>query len=149
MTGLSYYTCVFLVRRPLCLYQKFWPRSRSRNLSVGTKIFDLVTLTFDLLLRKLNLRHNFKWIQRDKIFISCMDILCGKTFLTVPKFLIPWPWPPTLTYFWKNLTLALTFEPKEIGLSYYACVFLWANLSVCTKMFIPWPPTLTYIWINT
>ena len=41
---LSYYTCWFLVTRPFCPYQKF----------------DLVTLTltFDLLLKKLNLGYN-------------------------------------------------------------------------------------------
>ena len=32
-----------------------------------------------------------------------------------------------LTYFWKNLTLAITFEPKEIGLSYYRYEFLVAR----------------------
>ena len=35
-----------------------------------------------------------------------------------------WPWPWHLTYFWKNLTLAITFKPEEIGLSYCTCVFL-------------------------
>ena len=35
-----------------------------------------------------------------------------------------WPWPWLLTYFWKNLTLVITFEPKEIGLQYYTSVFL-------------------------
>ena len=46
--GLSYYTCVFLVTRPFSPYQN--------------KNFDIVTLTltFDLLLKKLNLRHNVK-----------------------------------------------------------------------------------------
>ena len=33
----------------------------------------------------------------------------------------------TFDYFWKNLTLAITFEPKEKGLSYFTCVFLVAR----------------------
>ena len=72
---------------------------------------------------KLNLDHNFltKW---DKALILHKCISCDKTFLSIPKFLTSWPWPWLLTYFWKNLTLAITFEPKEIGLSYFICVFL-------------------------
>ena len=99
-----------------------------QDLSVGTKIFHPVTLTsdFDLLLKKLNLGINF-WTERDWAFILHMCNPCGKTFLSLPKFSIPWPWPPTLTYFWKNLTLALTFELKEIGLSYFTCVFVVAR----------------------
>ena len=99
-----------------------------QDLSVDTKIFDLVTLTltFDLLLRKLNLGHNF-WTKRDRAFIFHMCICCDKTFLPIPKFLTSWPWPWLLTYFWKNLTLAITFEPKEIGLSYFTCIFVKAR----------------------
>ena len=95
-------------------------------LSVDTKIFDFVTLTltFDLLLKKLNLGHNC-WTKRDRAFIFHMCISCGKTFLSIPKFLTSWPW--LLTYFWKNLTLAITVEPKGIGLSYFKCVFLVAR----------------------
>ena len=55
------------------------------------------------------------------------DIPCGKTFLSVWTFLILWPWHPTLTYFWKNWTLALTFETTEIVLSYYTWIFLIAR----------------------
>ena len=97
-----------------------------QDLSVDTKIFYFVTLTFDLLLKKLNLGHNF-WTKRDRAFIFHMCISCGKTFLSIPKFSTSWPWPWLLTYFWKNLTLAITFEPKEIGLSYFTCVFLVAR----------------------
>ena len=109
---LSYYTCWFL-----------W-----QDLSIRTKKIDLVTLTltFDLLLKKLNLGYNF-WTKRDKAFILQVCIPCGKTFLSVPKNLTLWPWPWLLTYFWKNLTLAITFEPREIRLSYYRYVFLVAR----------------------
>ena len=111
---LSYYVCWFLVTRPFCRY-------------LTTRNFDLVTLTlnFDLLLKKLNLGHNF-WIKRDRAFILQVCIPCGKTFLFVPKVLTLLPWPWLLTYFWKILTLAITFEPKEIGYSYYTYLFLMA-----------------------
>ena len=42
-------------------------------------------------------------------------------------FFYPWPWPWTLTYFWKTLTLAITFLWEVIGLSYCTCVFLVAR----------------------
>ena len=86
--------------------------------SVGTKNFDLVTLTltFDLLFKKLNLSYNF-WTKRGKAFILHMWVPYDMTFLFVPKILTLWPWPWLLTYFSRNLTLAITFEPKEIRLS--------------------------------
>ena len=107
-------------------------------LSVPKK-FDLVTLTltFDLLLKKLNLGYNF-WTKRDKAFIVQVCIPCGKTFLSIPKILTLWPWPWLLTYFWKNLTLAITFEPREIRLSYYTCWFL------LTRPFCPYQKNWPY-----
>ena len=45
------------------------------------------------------------------------DLSVGNNFLTF------WPWPWLLTYFWKNLTLTITFEPKVIGLWYYTYLF--------------------------
>ena len=55
---------------------------------MGTKFFDLVTLTlkFDLLLKNLNLGHGFL-TRRDRTFIFHMYIPCDKTFSWVPKFL--------------------------------------------------------------
>ena len=72
---------------------------------------------------KLNLDHNFL-TKGDRALILHKCIPCDKTFLSIPKVLTLWPWPWLLTYFWKNLTLAITFEPKEIVLSYFTCVFL-------------------------
>ena len=85
---------------------------------------------------KLNLDHNFltKW---DKALILHKCIPCDKTFLSIPKFLTSWPWPWLLTYFWKNLTLAITFEPKEIGLSYFTSVFLVARPFCWKQNFLP------------
>ena len=75
---------------------------------------------------KLNLDHNFL-TKGDRALILHKCIPCDKTFLSIPKFLTSWPWPWLLTYFWKNLTLAITFEAKEIGLSYFTSVFLVAR----------------------
>ena len=51
----------------------------------STIIFDLVTLTltFDLLLKKFNLGHNFQ-TRRDRAFLLHMCIPCEKTFHMVP-----------------------------------------------------------------
>ena len=81
--------------------------------------------------------------KRDEAFIIHVSILCGKTFQLVPKILTLWPWPWLLTYFWKNLTLALTFEPREIGLSYYAWIFLVARPFCSYQNFNFDPMTLT------
>ena len=100
------------------------------DLSVRTKNFDLVTLTFDLLLKKLNLRHAI-WIQRDKAFRSCMDIPCGKTFLPVPKF-----------FYLVNLTsnLDLLLKKKDKAFILRMCI-------PCVKTFLSlpnfYPVTLT------
>ena len=85
-----------------------------QDLSVDTKIFDCVTLTltFDLLMKKLNLGHNF-WAKRDRTFIFHMCISCGKTFLLETKFYTSWPWPWLLTYFWNKLNLDHNFWTKS------------------------------------
>ena len=77
-----------------------------QDLSMGTKIFDLVTLTFGLLLKNFNLGHSFL-TRRGRAFILHMYIRCDKTFPWLPKFLTLWPWPWSLTYFYKTLTLAI------------------------------------------
>ena len=65
---------------------------------MGTKIFDLVTLTlmFDLLLKNFNLGHSFL-TRRVRTFILHMYIPCDKTF----------PWVPIFFYL---LTLTLKFD---------------------------------------
>ena len=62
---------------------------------MGTKIFDLVTLTlmFDLLIKNFNLGYNFQ-MACTRMLIFHMSIPCGKTF----------PWVPT------DLTLTLEFD---------------------------------------
>ena len=73
----------------------------------------------------------------DRALILHKCIPCDKTFLSIPKFLTLWPWPWLLTYFWKNLTLAITFEPKEVGLSYFTFVFLVARPFCWNQNFLP------------
>ena len=53
--------------------------------------------------------------------------MCGpddKTFPMVTYILSTWPWPRPLTYIWKTLNLRITFLPLDVGLSYWADVFL-------------------------
>ena len=54
---------------------------------MGTKIFELVTLTlkFDLLSKNFNLGHNFL-TRRGRAFVFHMCIPCSKTFNAVPWF---------------------------------------------------------------
>ena len=63
-----------------------------------------LTLKFDLLVKNFNLSHNFQ-IRRDRAFILHRCVSCDKIFQMVPWFLTLWPWPWSLTYFWKTLTL--------------------------------------------
>ena len=70
--GLSYLTCVFLVARPSCWNQNFY--------------LVTLTLTFDVLLKKLNLDHNF-WTKSHRALILHTSIPCDKTFLLIPIFL--------------------------------------------------------------
>ena len=97
---------------------------------------------------KLDLDYNF-WTKSNRALILHKCIPCDKNFLLIQKFLPSWPWPWLLTYFWKNLTLATTFEPKKIGLSYFTCVLLVARPSCWNQFFFtswPSPRLLTYFW---
>ena len=96
----------------------FW-----QDLSHGTIFSDLMTLTFDLFLNSFNLGHNFL-TRRDRASILHICISCDKTFHMVPLFFTSWPWPWSLTSFWKTLILDITFLPEKIGLSYCTYVFL-------------------------
>ena len=133
---LSYYTCWFLVTRPFCPYPKIWPVT--------------LTLTFDLLLKKLNLGYNI-WTKRDKASILHMFVPFDKTFLSIPKYLTLWPWPWLLTYFWKKLNLGYNIWTKRDK------AFILHMLVPCNKTFLsvpkkltlwPWPWLLTYFWKN-
>ena len=73
-----------------------------QDLSVHTKKTDLMTLTFDLLWKKLNLDNNF-WTKSDWALILHISIPCDKTSLMIPIFFTLWPWPwlwPTYRKTW-------------------------------------------------
>ena len=59
------------------------------------------------------------------------------TFPAVPSFKTYLPWPWSLTYLWKTLTLAITFEPEEVERSYFTCLF--HVIRPCTLYFNFWP----------
>ena len=95
---------------------------------------------------KLDLGYNW-----DKAFILHMWITCEKTFLSVPKILILWPWPWLLTYFRKKRNFGYNFWTKrERAFIFHMCIS-------CAKTFLlepnfftlwPWPWLLTYFWKN-
>ena len=70
--------------------------------------------------------------KRDGTFILHMCILCGKTFVMVPKIL--------------TLTLAITFKPWEIEHSYYTYVFSMARPLCCYHKL---PVNLTWTFKTT
>ena len=107
---------------------------------MGTKIFDLVTLTltFDLLLKNFNLGHNFL-TRRGRAFIFHIYIPCDKTFPWVPTFLTLWPWPWSLTYFKKNFNLGHSFLTKR-GRAFILHMYI-----PCDKTF-PWVPKFLTLW---
>ena len=81
-----------------------------------------LNLKLDLLFTNLNLGHNF-------LTGSDRDFIC--VFLVARHFTwfmtsLPWPW--SLTYFSKTVTLAITFLQEVMGLSYFTCVFLVTRL---------------------
>ena len=105
---------------------------------MGTKMFDLVTLTlkFDLLLKNFNLSHCFL-TRRGRAFIFHLYIPCDKTFPWVPKFLTSWPWPWSLTYFKKNFNLGHCFLTRR------GRAFIFHLYILCDKTF-PWEPKFFY-----
>ena len=106
-----------------------------------------LTLTFDLLLKKLNLGNHF-WTKRDRAFIFHMEFLVAGPFCRYQNF-----WLRDLDRdFWstfekKNLTLAIIFKPREIGLSYFTCEFLvarpfrWKQILLPRDLYLDFWPT--------
>ena len=70
-----------------------------------------------------NLANNF-WTESARALIFHMRIPCDKTFPWIQLFLTLWPWPLSLTYFLKTLTLQITFEQWVLELWYFTWVFL-------------------------
>ena len=120
-----------------------------QDLFMGTKIFDLVTLTlmFDLLIKNFNLAYNF-WMVSTRALIFHMSVPYGKTFPWVPNFLTMWPWLWCLTYLLKTLTLALTLKWSVQGCWYFMSVLCDKIFSWVPKFLTlwPWPWCLTYLF---
>ena len=76
------------------------------------------------------------------------SIPCDKTFLSIPKFLTSWPWPWILTYFWKNLTLAIFWNERDRAFIFYMCISCGKTFLLIPKFLTSWPWLLTYFWKN-
>ena len=98
---LWYFTCVFLVISPFSGYHYFLPCD-----------LDLVVWP---IFENFNLAYNF-WTVSAKALIFHMSISCD--------FFTQWPWPWSLAYFFKTLTLLITFELWVLELWYFTWVFL-------------------------
>jgi hypothetical protein len=64
---------------------------------------------FLLFAKNFNLGYNF-WMGSTRALIFHMNILCDNTFHGYKIFFYLWPWPRCLTYLFKTLTLAISFE---------------------------------------
>jgi hypothetical protein len=91
--------------------------------------------------KNFNIGHIF-WMASDMAFISYMCVLYDKTFLLVPNFLTLWPW--SLTYFLTTLTLAISFEWLEMGLSYFICVLYDKTFLLVPNILTLWHWSLTH-----
>ena len=129
---LSYFICVFLGMRPLSSCQIIWPSDLGSNLWPTC----LWTLTFAIM-------YNV-WTNRDSAFIFYMCSPCDETFPFIPIYI--WPcdfnhdlWPTFL----KRLTFTITFEPLEVGLSYFAYRYLVMRHFHSNQIFDPQTLTMT------
>ena len=95
--GLSYFTCKFLVARPLYShsYQNFdlWPWPRPL-----TYIFE-----------NCNICHSF-WTINGRDFIFHKYIPCDLSFWFIPKVLTFWHWQWPLTYISENFNICRSFR---------------------------------------
>ena len=102
---------------------------------MGTKLFDIVTLTlkFDLLLKNFNLGDSFlTW--RGRAFYYICTFLVTSPFYGYQTFW-QWPWPWSLTYFQKFLTLGKASLPDRKAFKVHMCI-------PSSKIFnaVPWWP---------
>ena len=91
----------------------FW-----QDLSDGTINFELVT--FDLLLKNLNIGNNFFMLGVS--YLACVFLMTDPIDGTINVERVTLT--VTFDLLLETLTLTITFLPQEIALSYLACVFL-------------------------
>ena len=117
----------------LCDFPNLCPRDRRLILSFCPPLWNL------------NLDNNF-WTVSTRALIFHLSIPCDKTFPGVPLFFTLRPWPWSLTHFFKDLTLLITFQQWVLELIYLTGVFL-----VIWPLFFtlwPWPSSLTHFLGN-
>ena len=121
---LSYYIWGFLVTRPFCSYQKFWPcdfdldfwPSFEQNLTLEItfepKEIGLSYIILHMWVPSSSQATVFESRRRTQIpWLATMGFLVTRPFCPYQKTLTLWHWPWLLTYFCKNLTLVINFEP--------------------------------------
>ena len=114
-------------------------------LSVILSFRHSVILSFCPPLWNFNLANNF-WTVSARALIFHMSIPCDKTFPWIPLFFTLWPWPWSLTYFCKTLTLLITFEQWVLELWYFTWVFLVIRPFCWYLTFWPWHLTYFLNW---
>jgi hypothetical protein len=119
--------CGTIIRKKCTLLIKGWalvfmpPRSK-----IGRYIIFVlsVILPFCHPTKHFDLGYNFWMVSIRALILHMSSIPCDKTFPWVPKLLTFWSWPWCLTYFWKTLTFAITFEGYVLRLWHFTWVFL-------------------------
>ena len=85
-------------------------------------ILFLSCLSFHKSVWNFTLANNF-WTMKTRALIFHMSIPSGKTFQRVPTSFTLWPWPWSLNFFQKTLTLLINVEKWVLELLYFRWVF--------------------------
>jgi hypothetical protein len=108
--------------------------------SIGTKLFDLVTLTFYPLFKNFNIGH-ICWMASDRPFIFHMCVSYEKTFLLVPILL-------TLKFYpiFKNFNIGRMFwMASDEAFIFHTCVPYDKNFLLVPNCLTLWPWSLTHV----
>ena len=124
---LWYFTWVFLVMRPFCVYHDFLPCDLYHGVLPTFENFNPL-ITFEQ--RVIELSY-FTWV-----FLGMSPCLWVPVFFTL--------WPLSLTYFLKNLTLLITFEQWELKFDFLNEYSLWQDFSEGINNFDPVTLTLEF-----
>ena len=99
-------------------------------------ILFLSCLSFHKSVWNFNLANNF-WTMKTRALIFHMGIPSCKTFQRVPTSFTLWPWPWSLNFFQKTLTLLINFE--QWVFIFRAFIF---HMSILCYKNSPWVPTI-------